>query len=279
METLSRKHIKKILKNSISILVFIITIFLIVDEKLYYSFNDKINIFFDGITNNIVSMKNDILESVDIYENNEDSTITKTVRYVWSDKIVSDSYFEDALFIGDSRLLFFSHYKFLRGAIWYCKENFGVFDGLDVPMWIDFIGKKSINDLLTEHNFGKIYINLGINYLDKNIETHKVAFINFINGIRAKNSTAVIYILSNIHMTEAKQKMPYLTNEQIDKVNAFLKSFENGSGIFYIDITSIYDDEEHNLKSDYSYDGLHIYEKYYDELYDILVRKTVENSL
>lgn len=255
---------KHILKNFISIFTFVLAIFLVINTDFFYEVYTKLDSSFRNI---IIKHSN-----IDFTDKLDDDI--KNVKYVWNEEIVDDSYFEDALFIGDSRLLFFSHHKFLRGAIWYCKESFGVFDGIDVPMWIDFVGKKSIKDLLLEHNFGKIYINLGINYLDKDINLHKEAFENFINEIRLYNPNSIIYILSNIHMTKEKQKKPFLTNERIDEVNDFLKSFESDN-IFYIDITSIYDDSEHNLKSEYSYDGLHIYEKYYDELYNILVRGTV----
>lgn len=87
------------------------------------------------------------------------------------------SYFDDALFIGDSRTVGLRDYSVgnLKNATFFCREGMSapraVRDEFDCTSGVDASGKKTtygkytLAELLTEKKFGKIYVMVGINEL------------------------------------------------------------------------------------------------------------------
>ena len=190
---------------------------------------------------------------------------------------VSEAYFENALFIGDSRMVGFSIYRKLEGATYYCYQSADAFTILDKEYELESYGMISLYNLLTMSRFDKIYISLGINNVAAGIENHSKHYKRLIDTILELQPDAIIYLLANLHITsELKSDLPYLTNENINLINTFISKFADNKRIFYLDPNVLYDDEFGNMDSELSYDHAHIYVKHYDRyLYFLLTHAVV----
>lgn len=190
---------------------------------------------------------------------------------------VSEAYFENTLFIGDSRMVGFSIYRKLEGATYYCYQSADAFTILDKEYELEPYGMISLYNLLTISRFDKIYISLGINNVAAGIENHSKHYKRLLDIIQELQPDAIIYLLANLHITsELKSDLPYLTNENINLINMFISKFADNKKIFYLDPNVLYDDEYGNMDSELSYDHAHIYVKHYDRyLYFLLTHAVV----
>lgn len=179
---------------------------------------------------------------------------------------VDDSYFQDALFIGDSRTVGIAEYADLKKATFFADTGMSIYNVQSRKVSVPSVGKVKIEDLLSSKKYGKIYIMLGINELGYNTNQTVKEYKKFIEYIQKKQSNAIIYIEANLHVTEQKSKSDKtFNNTNINKFNNEIKKLSNNKTIFYIDINEAFDDENGNLRSDYTHDNIHIYAKYYKE--------------
>ena len=78
---------------------------------------------------------------------------------------VDRSYFDDALFVGDSRTLGMSQYGGLDNATFFADVGLTVFNAFDVSLNAGNYGSVTLSQLLSSGNFTKVYLMLGINEL------------------------------------------------------------------------------------------------------------------
>jgi hypothetical protein len=190
---------------------------------------------------------------------------------------VSEAYFENTLFVGDSRMVGFSIYRRLEGATYYCYQSAGAFSILDKEYEVAPYGMISLYNLLTINRFDKIYISLGINNLAAELKDHRDHYKKMIDTIAELQPNAIIYLLANLHITSIyANNSQYLTNENINYTNMFISKLADNKRIFYLDPNILYDDEFGNMDSQLSFDCAHIYIKHYDRyLYFLLTHAVV----
>lgn len=175
---------------------------------------------------------------------------------------VRESYFEDAVFFGDSRTLGISDYAGFD-ADFYCENGMTVYKLLDDKGVVNQgTGKKeNIPQLLKQKQYGKIYIMLGMNELgygttDVFLEQYRTV----VEQIRAWQPDAVIYILANLHVNREKNNMETeFNNVNINAKNVAAASLANGKDIFYLDANPLFIDEEGFLRDELTFDGVHLY--------------------
>lgn len=189
---------------------------------------------------------------------------------------VSEAYFENSLFIGDSRMVGFSIYKELKGATYYCYESADAFTILDKTYDVKGFGTMTLSDLLTSHRFDKIYVSLGINNVAAGIENHKNHYKKLLDYIVETQEGSIIYLLGNLHVTsDLSDTNKELNNYNINLINGFIESFADNRQIFYFDPNECYDDEFGNMDRELSYDMAHIYIRHYDRYLDFLMSHAV----
>lgn len=227
--------------------------------------------------NNIVSIEtNDLLMEKYVDQSNYTPISEKKLKYTTADL----DYFNNSLFIGDSRMSGFEIYKKLPGASYFCYSSASVFNIFDKEDTVDAYGSIKLFDLLSRHKFDKIYIMLGINNLQTNYYNHKVKYKEMLDTISMLQPSAIIYVIANFHITDIEDaSKPYLNNKNIDDVNSFIKGFADNSQIFYLDSNPMYDDEDGNLKLELSTDNIHIHIIHYDKfLVYLLSNALVEDT-
>ncbi|MDE5770749.1 MAG: hypothetical protein K2I06_03815 [Ruminococcus sp.] len=186
------------------------------------------------------------------------------------------SYFDDALFIGDSRTVGLNEYGTLKNADYFCSVGLASY-----KIDSEYINGYSIYDMLSSRQYGKIYVMLGINECGNDFNYTVDSFSSMMDTIREYQPDAIIYIMSSLHVTAIRQAQgDTITNENINRLNEAQSKFADGQTIFYIDVNEIFDDSEGNLMAECSNDGVHVLAKYYQTWCEWLCLNTVpvENS-
>lgn len=181
-------------------------------------------------------------------------------------ELVEDDYFDDALFIGDSRTEGFRLYSGLPNITVYAHKGFQVYTAFDRKLIQIDNEKLTVPEALERNQgkFKKIYMMFGLNEIGwGNDELFARAYYYLIDAAKAANPDAVVYIQSVIHVTkEEADKQSLYTNEVIDQRNELLKKIAEDENVIYLDLNEIFTDEEGNLQEEFSADGIHLKAQY-----------------
>ena len=177
-----------------------------------------------------------------------------------------DTFFSDALFIGDSRGEGLQYYGRMTGCDFFVHRGLSNYNIPQTTVNIDGIGKIGLSDLLKRKQYGKVYIMVGINELGYHFDTSIRRYTEQLNEICTAQPHAKIFICSNLHVTAARSaKEENFNNTKMDRFNNAIKALADNSRIFYLDINEHFDDDSGALRADMSTDGIHILGKYYAE--------------
>lgn len=187
-----------------------------------------------------------------------------------------EDYFNGACFIGDSRTVGISQYAGIENATFLCKNSLSIYDYDKEKITYD--GKKtSIREVLSEIQFLKIYIMVGIN--ECGTGTPESFFNNYkdvVMDIRSLQPNALIFIQGNLLVTERKSNEDdSITNENISARNQLIATLANQKDIFYIDINESSLCEDGSLISDYTWDQVHIRAQYYPIWKEFLLKHAI----
>ena len=166
---------------------------------------------------------------------------------------VADDYFNDAVFIGDSR-----------------TEGFKMQSGPQNAVYLTSIGLKVDTvavDALREVPFKKAFIMLGINELGW---VYSELFIEkygeLIDNIKKIEPQAQIYVQSILPVSRERSESDSIyNNENISKYNELIQQMAADKDIFYLNVAECVTNEEGYLYSDASTDGVHLNKKYCDK--------------
>lgn len=183
-------------------------------------------------------------------------------QYVFTD--APEGYFNDALFIGDSRTVGISEYANIKGASFFATTGMSVYDVQKEKIAFSNLGTVTLEELLNAKKYGKIYVMLGVNELGYPRSATVTKYKELITLIQSKQPEAIIFIQANLHVTKKlSEKDKTYNNVNIDALNQEFAKLADNQTLFYIDVNSIFDDGKGNLDEMYSGDGSHVYAKYY----------------
>lgn len=216
-----------------------------------------------------------------VYNNDTEGIFARDGTY-YKLQAVDSSYFEDALFIGDSRTVGLCEYGSLRGtAEFLAKESINVYYLLDHEL--DYTGadgttaSRTVEDVLDGKQYGKIYVDLGVNELGSGTtKTFYEKYREILSLIRDKQPEAIIFIQGIMHVDKALSSSDSSRNNTvIVQRNEAIATLANGRDIFYIDMNPYVCDENGDLKDDLSGDGVHLKASAYEN-WD---RSLMENAI
>ena len=177
---------------------------------------------------------------------------------------VDETYFDDALFIGDSRTDGLFYYGNLQEhADFFSRNSLSTYTVFKKTIVFhsheEGDAKLMLEELLSEKQYGKIYVSLGMNELGiPDTLRYYEAYRDILTRIRELQPEALIFIQGILHVTEKTAKSsPFSTNWNIVERNQAISMLANGKDIFYLDMNGFVCDEEGNLLSDLSGDGVH----------------------
>lgn len=179
---------------------------------------------------------------------------------------VDSSYFADALFIGDSRTVGLRDYGTIKNAAFFCDVGMSSYNISGKRLSVKGIGTVTLDQLLTQNQFGKVYVMLGINEAGYGLNQTANKYAEIIKKIKQTQPNAIIYIQANLHVSKHRNDTDrYVNNDRLNNLNSLMARLANNTNVFYIDINEYFDDSNGNLKAEYTSDGTHPYAKYYAE--------------
>lgn len=190
------------------------------------------------------------------------------------------SYFDDALFIGDSRTMGLKLYGTLDNASYFASSGLNLYtiDGVKVKE-TDELGEEievTLEQMLTERSYGKIYVMLGINELGYNFDRTVEKYQEFIAYLQEKQPDAILYVCANLHVNSLRNEVDEVhNNAAINRINEVIASFADQKEIFYLDVNPLFDDENGNLAEEYISDDSHLTGIYYETWCDWYCENTI----
>ena len=195
---------------------------------------------------------------------------------------VDDSYFADALFIGDSRTDGLYTYGNMSGkTTFFAKDALSVFKifDLEVPFHTPDAQTTSekLLDVLGAKQYRKIYICIGVNELGMptTVEYYN-KYKELLEVVRKLQPDSIIYIEGMMHVTEKYAKSSSVfNNTNIVERNTAVSTLANGRDIFYIDMNSAVCDENGNVRPELSNDGVHLTASSYELWHQFLLQNAI----
>ena len=178
--------------------------------------------------------------------------------------VIDESWFDDVLFIGDSRTRTMSVLAPLGKAHYFCDTGLTVFDVRHKKCYSKDFYSTRLDALLETNTYGKIYVMLGINGMQMPHDETIAEFVKLIELIQEKEPDAVI-VLNSI-MTVGRNKAnysKYYNLENIYSLNEKISELADNEKVFYLDVNEFIADEEGYLPDDMSNDGVHLYGNHY----------------
>lgn len=198
--------------------------------------------------------------SADIYG---DAGVLRAAEYEFD--TVEESYFDDALFIGDSRTVGLRDYTDLsEHADFYCETSLTIYKVMEE----DFDGQGTVEEALADNDYGKIYLMVGINELGRGTtEDYMEKYTEVVDRLHELEPEAKIFIQGIMRVSgEKSNKDAIFNNSNINARNNAIATLADNKQIFYIDVNEVVCDEEGNLHGDYTFDQIHLLGAY-DELW------------
>lgn len=193
---------------------------------------------------------------------------------VWCEADIS--WFDDALFIGDSRTVGLHEYGNLGNAEVVADSGMSVYKVYGKEFETSSGEKKLLQDVLEERQFGKVYVMLGINELGYAYEQTVQRYTELIKWIQELQPETLIFLQANLHITGRKSETSDIyNNENINRFNEAVKELSDGNTRFYLDVNELFDDEDGNLSTDYTVDNAHVLGKYYSDWVEWLLGHAV----
>ena len=185
---------------------------------------------------------------------------------------VDQSYFNDAVFLGDSRTVGLQLYSGWDNCDYLADVGMTIYDCLDRDISFGNIQHTTAREVLSTSRYGKVYIMLGINECGSNINTYFEKYTEVVDQIHRWQPDAIIVIQGIMKVGAQKSAThPSINNTNITARNEKLATLANDWYIYYIDINEAVCDENGNLTDGYSFDQVHLYAKYYSLWCDYLL--------
>lgn len=181
-------------------------------------------------------------------------------------KEIDESWFDDVLFIGDSRTQGLAMYGRLGKADYFCDVGLSVFS-LDGTVCTGSFGRCTIRTLLWQKTYGKIYINLGMNEIMKEHSLLIAQYEKIVEMIHELQPDAKIILQAVMTLGRDKSSyQDYYSLESIQDLNDRIAELaESADYLYYIDVNEWIADEEGYLPDGWTQDGCHPYAAGYAE--------------
>ncbi len=178
-----------------------------------------------------------------------------------SGPVEDDSFFDDAVFLGDSRTHGLQLYSGLTHGDFYVADGMSVFgvDGRSITFEVDGENVTMVGTL-SKKQYGKVYVMLGVNELGSSVSSYEEALASFVDKIIAAQPNAVVYLQFQPPVNDevARQHLAAaINNENINAFNEAIKRVAADKKVALLDVGSAYRDENGQLPAEMTWDGCH----------------------
>lgn len=192
---------------------------------------------------------------------------------------VDNTYFENAVFLGDSRMRAFIKYSGISGLRAYSYMGLTVEKYFSEKTFQIGDSKLSASEALElDRNFDKVYLMFGTNELGwafPDIFIQK--YVKVIEHIRECNPDAAIFVCSVLPVSEnAYKKQTFLKNETVWSYNELLREMSTEQEAYFLDFATLVATENGALPTDASTDGIHPNKEYVEICFDFIRSHGIE---
>ena len=174
---------------------------------------------------------------------------------------VEDTYFDSAVFLGDSRTEGLFLYSGLKTGHFYTSVGATVESVFSKKSFETESGKKvPLLDAAAARDCDKVYIMLGINELGwSKTKTYHDQYAKLIDRVREDHPEAKI-VLQSIPPVGAKQeaKKTYVNNERIAVYNGIIKELAVEKECYFLDVAACLTGGDGLLPKEWNFDGIHL---------------------
>ena len=200
-------------------------------------------------------------------EETESTPAQEEAPLYWEYTTVEEDYFDDALFIGDSRTVGLMEYAGLEEhASFYASTGLTIYKLFDAEIVPTENGRENITveEALRQERFGKIYLMVGINEMGTGtVESFLEEYRKAVEHLQELQPDAIIYVQAILRVSaERSAQGDYIYNQGIDERNEGLSRLADEKTVFYLDVNPLVSDEEGGLIAEYTFDGVHLKAKY-----------------
>ena len=173
---------------------------------------------------------------------------------------VEDSYFDDTVFLGDSRTEGFHLYSGLEEGQYLYAVGATVESVFTKATQETEGGKVPILDALAELECGKVYIMLGVNELGwPRSEVFQEQYGKVIDRVREDHPEAKVVIQSLLPVSAKQEaKGSYVNNRRIAEFNALLEDLAAEKDCPYLNVAEAVTGEDGCLRPELTTDGVHL---------------------
>ncbi len=188
---------------------------------------------------------------------------------------VEDDYYEDACFIGDSRMVGIYDYSGWSDADFYCDNGYCVYNykGGKTVLCQNNGKKYTLEEAMNRKKYGKIYIMIGTNDCGYgNTESFQSNYSDMLDMLKEKQPDAIIFMVANLRVSqkaEREDKTGVYNNIDINDKNFAISQLADGVTTFYFDCNVPFVDEKGYLIEENTFDGFHVYAKQYVEMSEL----------
>ena len=171
---------------------------------------------------------------------------------------VDTSWFDNTLFIGDSRVEGLKLFARSGKADYFCDVGLQVYSVLEKELEDVGFPKQPLETLLSGKTYDKIFICFGLNEAGYPIGSFQSRYQLLLEKVRALPPEAAIILHGILSVTEEKSdSAAYLSLENLNRRNEVIASFADGERIFYVDANPWFADREGYLFPQLTNDGYH----------------------
>ncbi len=198
---------------------------------------------------------------------------------------VTEEWFADAVFIGDSRTDGLRLYSGIRGVDFICYKGLTIFEMLDdKKVILTPQGKIGTMEALAKKQYAKVYLSLGVNELgyfqdEEFADTYRAV----VDKIYQLQPDADIYLQTLIPVSTEECKRlghpSYFNNERIAAYNAIIEDIAAEKEVYRLDVKDAMVDENGDVPADLCTDGIHFVRSGYQIWYEYLKTHTITREV
>lgn len=189
---------------------------------------------------------------------------------------VDDSYFADAVLMGDSRTEGLKMYSGLDSSQFFSSVGMDV-DKVFTDQVVSLNGQLlTVAQALEQASYSKVYIMLGMNELGWVYESvFADNYARIIDTIRESHPDATIYVQSILPVSQWKDgSNDIYTNANVVRLQKALVAMCEEKGVNYVNVAEGIQDEQGYLPSEATQDGVHLTPEYCQRWMDYLKTHT-----
>lgn len=215
--------------------------------------------------------------TVDIVDRTSERILNSPALVPNTGSAVTDDYFDDAAFVGDSITEGIKLYDIMSNATVVAARGIN----LDTVFTDDQIrtdaGYTTVMGALEEAAPSKIYIMFGANGVGWFTEEHFTdTYTEFVQQVKEQHPDSEIFLQSILPVTqEFDDERDDISNEKINQYNELVVQIAENESVHYLDVASVFKDDQGCLPADSDGDGMHFGGKYYNLWFDYLRTHTV----